>query len=427
MKPDETLFQRVHDRVTECLALAARHTDRNFDPPRVCLNQRGRIAGSAWLERWELRFNPVEGAVFNVPLTYRTELDSGYALAVTATPRYSFAREKLMAKGDVSLTYPSAELSSRVSLSGGRFVSQFNEQEPISPLLNTFVALLQKRSYVRLYQKDYLRLDHEHLLTPRWTMSTTLEWADRQPLFNRSDYSLLDQEGRIYAPNAPQNVEQVNTNFPEHQALSGALTLGYEPWLKYRVYNGTRRRIEGTSPRFHLTYQQGLPDALASDVDYQLVEVGVQHRLRVGARGKLDYKLYAGGFLKQPRYFMDFKHFPGNQITVQESDPVASFRLLDYYRYSTQERYAVAHLHYQFRKLLLTRIFEVQLLGLKENLLLNHLKTPASPHYTEVGYSLDNIFRFFRVEAVANFHNGTYQNFGIRLGISTSLGNAIGF
>ncbi|MFP2770817.1 SprT family zinc-dependent metalloprotease [Oceanisphaera sp. KMM 10153] len=59
MKPDELLFQRVHDRVTECLALAARHTDRNFEPARVCFNQRGRIAGSAWLERWELRFNPV--------------------------------------------------------------------------------------------------------------------------------------------------------------------------------------------------------------------------------------------------------------------------------------------------------------------------------------------------------------------------------
>ncbi len=59
MKPDAALYQRVHDRVTECLALAARHTGRNFDPPRVCFNQRGRIAGSAWLERWELRFNPV--------------------------------------------------------------------------------------------------------------------------------------------------------------------------------------------------------------------------------------------------------------------------------------------------------------------------------------------------------------------------------
>ncbi|MBM7454322.1 SprT protein [Oceanisphaera litoralis] len=59
MKPDEALCQRVLNRVTECMALAARHTGRDFDPPTVRFNQRGRIAGSAWLERWELRFNPV--------------------------------------------------------------------------------------------------------------------------------------------------------------------------------------------------------------------------------------------------------------------------------------------------------------------------------------------------------------------------------
>lgn len=59
MKLDDSLFQQVQDKVTECLTLAARHTGREFDPPQVRFNQRGRIAGSAWLERWELRFNPV--------------------------------------------------------------------------------------------------------------------------------------------------------------------------------------------------------------------------------------------------------------------------------------------------------------------------------------------------------------------------------
>ena len=343
----------------------------------------------------ELRFNPVEGAHFNVPLTYRTSLDSLRTLEVSTTPRYSFAREKLIGKGEVSLTYPSVALNGRLSLAGGRFISQFNEREPISPLLNTFVALLQKRNYVRIYEKDYVRLSLDQPLTSRLTVSTGLEWATRRPLFNQSNYSLLDREG-TYAPNAPTNIEQADTDFTTHRAFLGTATLGYEPWLKYRIYNGKRRRIEDSSPRFHLTYHGGFPGVLDSDVDYHLLEAGVRHQLRVGARGRLDYKLYAGSFFgSQPCYFMDFRHFPGNRIIVQESDPVASFRLLDYYRYSTSERYAVAHLHYQFRKLLLTRIFEVQLLGLKENLLLNHLKTPTSPHYTELGYSLDNIFQLF--------------------------------
>ena len=375
----------------------------------------------------ELQYNPVEGAAFNVPLTYRNELDSLYTLAVSAVPRYSFARNKLIGKGSVSLDYPAVSLIGRITLEGGRFVSQFNEQEPISPLLNSLIALWQKRNYVKLYEKDYGRLNLEQPLTPRLTINTTLEWAERRQLFNQTDYSLRRREQATFAPNAPLNEELTDTGFPTHQALWGEVTFGYEPWLKYYVRNGEKRRIDQSSPRFHLTYRKGLPRALASDINYDLLEVGVRHQLRVGARGRLDYNLYAGGFLNnQSLYFMDFRHFAGNRIVVQESDPVASFRLLDYYTYSTRERYAVAHVYYQFRKLLLTRIFEVRMLGLKENVLVNHLKTSTSPHYTEVGYSLDNIFRFFRVEAVASFQDGTYQDFGIRIGISTNVGNAIG-
>lgn len=376
----------------------------------------------------ELRYNPVEGANFNLPLMYRTKVDSTHRLNVSVVPRYSFARNKLIGKGELELTYPAAGQRARIALEGGRFVSQFNEHEPISTLVNSFVALLQKRNFVKIYEKDYARLTLRQPLSPRLQLHSMLEWAERRQLFNQTDYALRRREEVDFAPNAPLNYEQADTGFPTHQAFWGEVTLGYEPWLKYYVRNGEKRRIGDSSPRFHLTYRKGLAGILNSDVDYDLVEVGMQQKLRIGARGRLDYNVYAGSFLNnQTLYFMDFRHFTGNRVVLQESDPVASFRLLDYYTYSTRERYAVAHLHYQFRKLLLTRIFEVRMFGLKENVFVNHLKTSTAPHHTELGYSLDNIFRFFRIEAVTSFRDGTYQDFGIRIGISTNLGNAIGF
>ncbi|MGB5854400.1 MAG: SprT family zinc-dependent metalloprotease [Oceanisphaera sp.] len=54
-----SLQQRIITRVNDCMQLAAKELAREFSPPQVQFNQRGRIAGSAWLERWELRFNPV--------------------------------------------------------------------------------------------------------------------------------------------------------------------------------------------------------------------------------------------------------------------------------------------------------------------------------------------------------------------------------
>ncbi|ART79558.1 SprT family zinc-dependent metalloprotease [Oceanisphaera avium] len=53
------LEQRVRERVVQCLRIAAHELSREFIEPVVRFNQGGRIAGSAWLERWELRFNPI--------------------------------------------------------------------------------------------------------------------------------------------------------------------------------------------------------------------------------------------------------------------------------------------------------------------------------------------------------------------------------
>jgi hypothetical protein len=63
--------------------------------------------------------------------------------------------------------------------------------------------------------------------------------------------------------------------------------------------------------------------------------------------------------------------------------------------------------------------------GVRENLFLNYLKTQNSPHYVEVGYSLDNLFRIFRVEFGAGFENGNYSRGGVRFGIASFIN--IGF
>ena len=299
-------------------------------------------------------------------------------------------------------------------------------EEPINPLVNSVSTLLWKRNYLKIFEKDYVRLYHTQPLTPGLSLSTTVEWAERRQLFNNTKYALRNPEERVYTPNAPSNAV-TDTGFPTHQALWASVRADYTPFLKYYVRNGERRTVPNISPQLSLTYRRGFPHWLSSDVDYDLLELGVKQQVKVGVRGRLDYQLYAGSFLNnRSLYFMDFRHFMGNQVVVQESDPAGSFRLLEYYRYSTQQRYAAGHLYYQFRKLLLTQIFEVRLLGLKENMLLNYLKTDASPHYLEAGYSLDNIFRFLRVEGVASFENGRYRDFGVRIGISTNFGELFG-
>ena len=125
--------------------------------------------------------------------------------------------------------------------------------------------------------------------------------------------------------------------------------------------------------------------------------------------------------------FPDFQHFMGNKTPFVTTDPVQSFRLLDYYLYSTKDWHWIAHSHTQFRRLLATQFIELRFLGLKENLFANYLLTDQSKNYLELGYSLDHIFRFLRVEVIAAFEDMQYKNWGIRIGVATSVTGAFSF
>jgi len=132
------------------------------------------------------------------------------------------------------------------------------------------------------------------------------------------------------------------------------------------------------------------------------------HALDIGIRGRLNFRVGGGGYLaKDSITFLDYNnHFMGNRTLVQDIDVVESYRLLHYCYFSTDGAYANLLTHYQFRKFFLSRFKFARKRGIKESVFVNYLGTTSSLNYTEVGYSIDNIFRLFRLEGVAAFQDG---------------------
>ena len=409
------------------------NTHSHFSPEELLAGTTFKLGKKSTLEYISplrsINFNTVEGIHFNLPFVYHRWLTHSRSLEISPVLRYAFAREKLIGKLQNTFYYPGKTEPNLVMLEGGRFVYQLNEEKPIAPVINAFYTLFYKRNYLKLYEKDYIKLSQVHRFNDALVLQSSLEWAERHQLNNSTDFTFnKKREDQPFTPNAPYNLELGDTAFPTHQALIATVAVEYQPFLKYRIKDGDKKLINKSSPIFRLKYNKGFQHVLASDVNYDHLEVGVKDQVNIGIRGRLDYNIYAGSFLNNRNlYFPDFQHFMGNRTALQVSDPVGSFRLLDYYAYSTGRNYVAGHLYYQFRKLLLTQIFEVRMLGLKENLVLNYLKSELSPHYLEAGYSVDNIFRFFRLEAVTSFANGHYQEFGFRIGISTDLENLVNF
>ncbi|MEX2234269.1 MAG: DUF5686 family protein [Cyclobacteriaceae bacterium] len=366
-------------------------------------------------------FNTVEGFNLVYRVAFGTVFQDTNKTRFTIRPvaRYAFSREKL--SGYLNLSVRNKNF--RLDVNGGRYVSQFNPDDPILPIVNTFTTLFLEKNLMKIYERDFIDLRYRKKINPFLSFSSYWSWSDRRELFDESDFKLINRKNiEGYTVNRPLNESLTNTGFPDHQAFVGSVGISARPWLKFRIRNGSRREIQSSSPSISLDYRKGFHDILDSDVKFDQLELGVKHEFKVGVKGNVDFWLRGGVFLNNDQmYFMDYKHFLGNETPFSTSDPVGSFRLLEYYRFSTADKYFSANAHYQFRKFIVTTIPVVRLAGIRENIFVNYLATPSSKNYTEIGYSIDGILRFFRLEGAAAFRDGKYYGYGFRIGIATNM------
>lgn len=366
-------------------------------------------------------FNTVEGWNFVYRVSYGTIMQDTNRTRLVITPAFRYAFSRKVASGYLDMSLRNKNY--RLNVQGGRYIQQYNADDPILPLVNAFTTLLMEENLMKIYERDYVDVNYQYQVNPYFNITTDWSWAERRELANTTNYKWVDR-GKIegYTPNAPVSDELTDTSFPVHRAFVGSVALTARPWLKYAIRNGKKNEVANSSPMFKLEYRRAFPNVFNSEVEYDQLEIGARHRLKMGVRGNLDFYLRAGMFFNtDAMYFMDYKHFLGNQTPFVTNDPVGSFRLLDYYRFSTADRYFSGNLHYQFRKLFVTNIPLVRLAGIRENVFVNYLATPTSKNYTEVGYTIDGILRVFRLEGAVSFQDGKYLDYGFRIGITSNF------
>jgi hypothetical protein len=380
-----------------------------------------------------MSFNTVEGWKVGMGLFYRKNQSIKQADSVTVLRksfniepelRYGFSSNRFYGKVDVRWSNTLPLSGTTFGLRGGRYIYQFNNGDPINEQVNAFYSILFRQNYMKLYEQDFGTVYWAHRINSGFTYRANLTYAQRRELFNSSNYSLYNKPEREYSPNRPENVETDASSFADHDILRFSASLDWRPGIRYGIRNGRKYPITDRSPLIKFAYNKAFggisSDGMASDFDQ--VELGMEHSFNFGVSGKLDFNLSAGTFLSSDQvYFPDFQHFGGNRTIFSNFGPASNYRFMDYYKYSTNSSYFSGIVHYQFRKFLLTQLPMLRFSGVRENIFFNYLKTENSPHYWEIGYSLDNLFRIFRVEFGAGFENGNYLRGGARFGVATFI------
>ncbi len=368
-----------------------------------------------------LNFNTVDG--FHAGYELELGNDGKHDVKWAAGPlvRYNFAREAVNYEGKLRLYGKHWDLR----LSGGKMPQQFSEDYPVSPWANSFYTLLVNRNYLKEYEKQFYRIDYDQQWSDAVGFQLSGEYAERQPLENNTDLVFFDSKKRLYTSNDPYHVENLAGDLGEHKALISDLSVWIRPFWIYKVNRGTKRKSFDASPKLTLRYRKGWK---AEYDPFDLVTAGFEYKWPIGAGSVWSMNIGAGKFMgdTRPQYFADYFHFPGNRMIATPFNPVSAFRMLDYYRFSTREEYAFGLFNYQFRRFGLTQWDYFRRQGIRENVIFNVLLTPESKQYAELGYALNYVFRFMRIEFVTSWRDYRYEDFAVRFGIATDFKSLFG-
>ncbi len=365
-------------------------------------------------------YNTVDGIPFakNISLQYRPE--TGRFITFNGNISYAFARERLLAHARLRYEYNPSRRS-YVSLSGGRASSDFDAEHGIPPAFNTITTLFSRQNLMKLYEKDFVKLEHRTDIFNGLVFTAGAEYEKRRRLINNSLYYIWDTFNHQFTPNTPYTQGVDDQYFEDHNALILDFLLRYTHRHYYQMRGNRKVMAYSDFPTVSLRFRHGLKDAWNSDVHFSYLEGSLSQQFEFRLLGRFQYHLAAGAFLNDKAvYFADYRHFHTNPIWVKSSNAISMFLTLDYYERSTIGDFLSFHLHYDHSRLLLKRLPFLSDKLFREKLFVKSLILDGhKPHY-ELGYGLDYLFLLFSLELVSGFSGGAHQYTGFRIGIPIS-------
>jgi Family of unknown function (DUF5686)/CarboxypepD_reg-like domain len=374
-----------------------------------------------------IQFNTVQGLTATLDMTYSKNYDDYGMKWFYINPRiqYGFADQQF--RGEVIFAKKLEGVhNTTIRASAGRWATQFNPENPISPTSNSIATLVSRKNYLKIYDRTYARIGLSRELVNGIYFSGNLEYAQRDPLVNNTDFSFKDRnnsERPAFWSNDPRNQVGNLRSFREHQAMLLNFNFRFRFGQEYMTYPGRKYSSGAKGPDLNLGFRAGLP-ILGSDVDFYQVRLGIEENyLPIAAIGYSEYLIRAGGFFGRKKMeFMDYQHFNGNLTLVGDPENYLNgFFKMPYYTNSTNSSFLTLSYQHHFEGAVLDWIPLVKKLGWKLVVGANYLRTGEGRSHNEFNLGIENIgvgvFRLFRVDYVlARSGNGAYQP-GVVLGI----------
>lgn len=362
-----------------------------------------------------INFNTVQGWNTGINIDFTKELKDKKSYGFGIAGNYGFSDKKFRPVGYFSYS------GNRITrpfyyVSGGITTRQFNSNAPISKFWNTVSSVLFERNYLKIYEKRFAKIGYSEELFNGFKLSSSLEYAKRNPLFNTTNYVMFPQKDVDYTSNNPQQPNNFSSSFEAHSIWSLRLGLTIRFDQKYMSYPKSKVNLNSNKyPRLYLGYRKNF-GASNDEWNSDYFETRLDQRFNLGTWGQFKYKLRGGIFLEQKDLpFMDYAHFNGNRLLIAPNDNYLNgFLALPYYQLSTNDKFGEVHVEQNFKGAILSKIPLINQLNFHLVGGFKGLYTAGNKPYTEFNVGLDNIgfgkWRLLRFDYVRSNFNGQAEN-----------------
>lgn len=375
----------------------------------------------------QVEYNTAEGIAASVEQSFTYNRSRArYQYQLDWNTRYGFNNTHLNSYADLTISPKRLGYRNRyVKISGGKRLSQFNQDNPIDPLTNAVYTLVGKKNYMKLYENWFGRMEYNNRLENGLLINLHATYEDRLPLRNTTDFSFFNKSDSIL-PNHPYELGAIS--FLRQQAVVIGITLSWQPGQRYIEFPWGKMPLPSNKPVFELAYSKGIRNLLGSDADFDKWKFSMADRMNFKMAGEFRYRVGMGGFLNSRAVAIpDFQHFNGNE-TFYNIKYLNSFQLAPYYRYSNAEPfYVFGHAEHHFNGLFTNKIPLFN--KLKWNLVggANTFFVNKDNYYLELFAGVENILKIFRVDFVNAIQPGLGNRFGVRVGFGGVIGGKVQF
>lgn len=359
-----------------------------------------------------IQYNTVEGINASAGINMEKRYEDKRKHVIAASTRYGFSN--YLWSGAASWQYfnnPKTFESFRIRV--GSTATQFNGEEGINSTVNSAYTLLLNDNYMKLYKKTYASFSYRRELINGLILNFHTEYAERSALKNTANDLWIDDRKKLFTSNDPLRPHTDDSSFSVNNAFIVELGFSIRFKQKYDSRPYEKVIVGSKYPIINIAYTKAIP-GLNTVIDYDLLRISINDRIRLGLVGRFSYRLKGGYFLNTKRMeFMDYKHFEGNQTVYLSTDYLNSYKLLPYYTYSTKQWYAEAHAEHHFNGFIFNKIPLLKKTRWQEVVGGHALFSDKLNQYYEVNFGIERIFQILRVDYVMGYGPGSTFKQGV--------------